>query len=224
MKSLVKALGWQVIAITNGRLPAMKQAVRDFGARLDERTPGLFYYAGHGIQVSGVNYLVPVDADIALQAEVADSTLSVDFVLSVMDEKKTPLKMVILDACRDDPFKTSRGGGGTNRGLAVLGKAPTGKVIVYATAPNDVSQDGTGRNGVFTEAFLANLATPGLEFRDIFDRTGESVRSRTGGTQNPWMNSSYNDNYAWSQYFSDGGQYGSKYNTDSVRSCRAFTN
>jgi uncharacterized caspase-like protein len=186
----LKALGWEVISLTDASLPAMRQAVRDFGSRLDDRTPGLFYYAGHGIQVAGTNYLVPVDADLKLQAEVPESTLSVDFVLSVMDEKKAPLKMLILDACRDDPFRTSRSGGG-GRGLAVLGKAATGTVIVYATAPNDVSQDGTGRNGVFTEAFLASLSTPGLEFRDIFDRTGEAVRTRTGGAQNPWMNSSY---------------------------------
>lgn len=70
----------------------MRQAVRDFGQKLDSTTPGLFYYAGHGIQVGGVNYLVPVEADIALQSEVPDSTLSVDFVLSVMDERKAPLK------------------------------------------------------------------------------------------------------------------------------------
>jgi uncharacterized caspase-like protein len=106
-----------------------------------------------------------------------------------MDEAAVPIKMVVLDACRDNPFQDSRGGGA--RGLAALGKAPKGTVIVYATAPGDVSSDGTGRNGVFTEAFLANLSTPGLEFREIFDRTGEQVRTRTKDAQNPWMNSSY---------------------------------
>lgn len=185
----MKKLGWEVLSYKNVSLKAMKTAVRDFATRLSGKKAGFFYYAGHGIQVDGVNYLVPVDADIKLKAEAQDAALPADFVLSAMDEAGVPIKMVVLDACRDNPFEASRGSG--TRGLAVLGKAPKGTVIVYATAPGDVSSDGTGRNGVFTEAFLSNLATPGLEFREIFDRTGEQVRTRTKDAQNPWMNSSY---------------------------------
>ncbi|MFZ4617757.1 MAG: caspase family protein [Rectinemataceae bacterium] len=185
----MKKLGWEVLSYKNVSLKAMKTAVRDFATRLSGKKAGFFYYAGHGIQVDGVNYLVPVDADIKLKAEAQDAALPADFVLSAMDEAGVPIKMVVLDACRDNPFEASRGSG--TRGLAVLGKAPKGTVIVYATAPGDVSSDGTGRNGVFTEAFLSNLAIPGLEFREIFDRTGEQVRTRTKDAQNPWMNSSY---------------------------------
>jgi uncharacterized caspase-like protein len=183
-------LGWEVLRYTDASLVTMRLAVRQFAARLAGQKAGFFYYAGHGLQVDGVNYLVPVDADIQLKSEAQDSSISVDFILRAMDEARVPLKIMVLDACRDNPFIATRSAGAA-RGLAVLGKAPSGTVIVYATAPNDVSFDGKGRNGVFTDAFLTNLRTPGLEFREVFDRTGAQVRATTGGSQNPWMNSSY---------------------------------
>jgi uncharacterized caspase-like protein len=186
----LKALGWEVLQYKDASLSTMRLAVREFARRLTGQKAGFFYYAGHGLQVDGVNYLLPVDADIQLKSEAQDSSLSVDFILRAMDEAQVPLKIMVLDACRDNPFEATRSVG-ASRGLAVLGKAPSGTVIVYATAPNDVSFDGKGRNGVFTSAFLANLRTPGLEFREVFDRTGVQVRSTTGGAQNPWMNSSY---------------------------------
>jgi len=185
----LKSLGWDVLVYKNATYATMKQAVREFASKLRGKKAGFFYYAGHGIQVEGVNYLVPVDADIKLQAETQSSSMDLDFVLRTMEEMSVPIKIVVLDACRDNPFQTARGG--SSRGLAVLGKTPTGTVIVYATAPNDTSADGSGRNGVFTAALLPNLATPGLEFREIFDRTGEQVATVTKGRQNPWINSSY---------------------------------
>ena len=186
----MEGLGWDVLSYTDASLATMKGAVREYATRLKGQKAGFFYYAGHGIQVDGVNYLVPVDADIKLRTEAQDNTMAADFILRAMDEVNVPLKIVVLDACRDNPFEATRGGG-TSRGLAVLGRAPTGTVIVYATASNDVSDDGKGRNGIFTEAFLSNLGTPGLEFKEIFDKTGELVRTKTNGAQNPWMNSSY---------------------------------
>jgi len=186
----MEKLGWKVLRYSDASLVQMRAAVREFAAALRGQKAGLFFYAGHGLQVDGINYLVPVDADIKLKSEVPEETLKSDFVLQTMDDAGVPLKMVILDACRDNPFESTRSTGGT-RGLAVQASAPSGTVIVYATAPNDVSQDGTGRNGVFTEAFLGNLETSGLEFKEIFDKTGEMVRVKTSGEQNPWMNSSY---------------------------------
>ncbi len=186
----MEKLGWKVLCYNDASLAQMRTAVREFASALKGQKAGFFFYAGHGLQVDGINYLVPVDADIKLKSEVPEVAMKNDFVLQTMDEVGVPLKIVVLDACRDNPFESTRSTGGT-RGLAVQATAPSGTVIVYATAPNDVSQDGPGRNGVFTEAFLENLGAPGLEFREVFDKTGESVRKRTSGAQNPWMNSSY---------------------------------
>lgn len=187
----MKKLGWQVIVQTDATLSGMKQAVRDFAGKLKGQPAGFFYYAGHGVQFDGVNYLVPIDADIQLKAETQASTISMDFVLQAMEETGVPVKMVVLDACRDNPFEKTRSVAGASRGLALVGSQPKGTVLVYATGPGDVSLDGSGRNGVFTESFLPHLATPGLEFREIIDLTGASVQEKTGGKQTPWINSSY---------------------------------
>ncbi|MEI8093171.1 MAG: SUMF1/EgtB/PvdO family nonheme iron enzyme [Spirochaetales bacterium] len=190
MATALKDLGWDVILVKDAKLTGMKQAVRDFSAKLAGKKAGLFYYAGHGIQVDGTNYLVPTDADIGTKAEIPDVTYSADTVLRTMDDSRVPVKIVILDACRDNPFAKSRSATGGTRGLAPI-PSTGGTVVVYATSPGDVSQDGTGRNGVFTSALLKNLKTPGVEFGEIFDLTAQAVSLATGGAQKPRLDKGY---------------------------------
>ena len=190
MATALKDLGWDVILVKDAKLTGMKQAVRDFSAKLAGKKAGLFYYAGHGIQVDGTNYLVPTDADIGTKAEIPDVTYSADTVLRTMDDSRVPVKIVILDACRDNPFAKSRSATGGTRGLAPI-PSTGGTVVVYATSPGDVSQDGSGRNGVFTEALLKNLKTPGVEFGEIFDQTAQAVSLKTGGQQKPRLDKGY---------------------------------
>ena len=145
---------------------------------------GCFFYAGHGVQVDGQNYLVPIGALISHEEEVAAEAVSLGMVLSRMAGAKNQLNIVILDACRDNPFERNFRSG--SKGLAQV-IAPRGTIIAYATAPGRTAADGAGSNGVFTEAFLQHMATPGLDIEEVFKRTGRSVDGNTNGRQRPWM-------------------------------------
>jgi formylglycine-generating enzyme required for sulfatase activity len=112
-----------------------------------------------------------------------------------MDSARGALSIVVLDACRDNPFAGSRGGA---RGLTVVGNAPAGAIIVYATDPGKTAQDGSGRNGTFTEAFLHHVGTPGLDVKDLFDRVGKEVAQKTRGEQTPWISSKFYDTFSLS--------------------------
>ena len=187
MAAALRRAGFEVILVVNADLQRMEEAVRDFSAALSDADVGLFYYAGHGVQSEGINYLVPVDADVRSETELRFKTLNADFVLEYMKAAETPFNMVILDACRDNPFSTSRS---ANRGLAVL-PAPRGSLIAYATSPGDVAEDGAGENGTFTAAILDHILTPGIDVKEVFDRVGMTVTTQTANRQVPWVLTSY---------------------------------
>jgi uncharacterized caspase-like protein/TPR repeat protein len=179
--------GFQVTELENANREQMVQALRDFGGRIMGGGVGLFYYAGHGMQVRGKNYLVPVDADIATEDEVAYNTLDADAVLAKMDSAKNRLNLVILDACRNNPFGHSFRS--AQQGLAQM-DAPAGSYVAFATAPGRTAADGAGVNGLYTQHLLTNLRTPGLRVEDVFKRVRASVMQETKGQQVPWENSS----------------------------------
>jgi uncharacterized caspase-like protein len=152
IKTALEALGFRVELVTNGNLSQMESAVVRLQQNLS-RSPaayGFFYYAGHGVQVSGENYLIPVDADIPSASFLRTKALHMQAVLDEMQGAGNGLNMVVLDACRDNPFPWARGG---SRGLAVTGVQPPGSIIVYATSAGSTAADGTGRNGLFTTIF-----------------------------------------------------------------------
>jgi hypothetical protein len=180
-------LGFEVIKVTDATQAEMENAVRQFGAKLAGSDAGLFYYSGHGVQSGGINYLVPVDADIRTEMDLKYKTVQADFILDYMNNAGSKLNIAILDACRDNPFAAFRT---ASRGLAVV-SAPRGSVIVYATSPGSVAEDGTGRNGTFTAALLKHIGTAGLEMKQVFDNVGKEVQGATGGKQVPWVLSSY---------------------------------
>ena len=185
----LERLGFDVTVLLDGGERDLFEAVRDFGDKL-ARTKGLglFYYAGHGIEVGGTNYLIPTDADIQAEDEVEFASIAVDFVLSKMESADNASNILILDACRDNPLPASTRST-DSRGLTVV-QAPAGSLIVYATDPGEVALDGNGRNSPFTEAFLEHVDTPGLDVELMFRNVRSDVVSSTGGRQTPWTNSS----------------------------------
>jgi uncharacterized caspase-like protein len=181
----LKKLGFEVIERFDVPQKEMNRAITQFGARLSGDTAALFYYAGHGIQVRGKNYLVPVDAQIASEASVRSETVDVDALLEQLGT--SPLNIVILDACRNNPFE--RRFRGTGGGLAQM-DAPKGTLIAYATAPGKVALDGEGRNGLYTQELLKQMQTPGLSVESMFKRVRAGVARATGDNQMPWEASS----------------------------------
>lgn len=179
-------LGFKVIRVENATQKQMFDGVRQFGDALKGGV-GLFYYAGHGVQVKGRNYLLPVDAAIEREDEVAYKAFDVGLVLEKMEAAKNPLNIVILDACRNNPFARSSRSAAT--GLAQI-DAPTGSIVAFATAPGAEAADGTGRNGLYTTYLLQYMATPGLTVEDVFKRTRVAVKQGSGGRQIPWESTS----------------------------------
>ena len=179
-------LGFKVIRVENATQKQMFEAVRQFGDALKGGV-GLFYYAGHGVQVKGHNYLLPVDASIEREDEVAYKAFDVGLVLEKMEAAKNPMNIVILDACRNNPF--ARGSRSATVGLAQM-DAPTGSIVAFATAPGAEAADGTGGNGLYTTYLLKYMATPGLKVEDVFKRTRVAVKQESGGRQIPWESTS----------------------------------
>jgi len=187
MAAALKTLGFDVTSGINVGQKDMKRLIREFGMKLKNGGSGLFYYAGHGVQSKGRNFLIPVDAEIQSEAEVEDSAVDVNLVLNYMDDAQNGLNIVILDACRNNPF--ARSFRSATGGLAQV-DAPTGTLIAYATAPGRVASDGQGQNGLYTSELLKQMRVPGLSVTDIFMRVRAEVIKQTGSKQVPWEASS----------------------------------
>jgi formylglycine-generating enzyme required for sulfatase activity len=183
----LRELGFDVASGINVNQREMKRLIRDFGQALKAGGAGLFYYAGHGVQSKGRNYLIPVDADIQSEAELEDSSVDANLLLNYMDDAQNGLNIVILDACRNNPFARSFRSAST--GLAQV-DAPTGTLIAYATAPGRVASDGTGQNGLYTAELLKQMRVPGLSATEMFMRVRAEVMKLTENKQVPWEASS----------------------------------
>jgi hypothetical protein len=165
-----------------------RRAVQNFGTQLQGADVGLFYYAGHGLQVRGANYLVPVSANPSREADVDFQLLDANLVLRQMEGAGTKLNLVILDACRNNPFG-GRGLRSTDSGLAQM-RAPEGTLISFATQPGNVAQDGAGGNSPYTGALAQTMRRPGLGIFDVFNEVGLAVMQATGDAQQPWVSTS----------------------------------
>jgi caspase domain-containing protein len=187
MAQLLRELGFTVFAHENATKGAMETAIVEFGRKLTEGGVGLFYYAGHGLQVRGHNYLVPVDARISSEAGVRIAAVDMDLVLEQMAEARNRVNVVILDACRNNPFEQRLRG--SSRGLAAV-DAARGTLIAYATAPGSVAADGEGTNGLYTQELLRVLRIPSLKVEEIFKQVRVGVTGRSKGAQTPWESSS----------------------------------
>src|SRR5262249_11532963 len=146
--------------------------------------------AGHGIQVAGNNYLIPVDADIQEEYDTSFLGINVSDVLRVMENAGSRFNMMLLDACRDNPFERRFRSAGGSRGLAAI-EAPRGALLAYATAPGKTAADGNGTNGLFTAEILKALSRPDRPIEDVLKEAGAGVERESANKQVPWINSSY---------------------------------
>ncbi|MEQ9298114.1 MAG: caspase family protein [Cyclobacteriaceae bacterium] len=189
MTNTLRALGFEVIKVLDATKAQMVEAVREFeGKVVANQGPALFYYSGHGLQVDGANYLVPVDADIKAEYEVESTCLRADRVLRMLEYHDNPLNIVILDACRNNPYTRSFRSG--TRGLTQPTAAPTGSIVAFSTAPNSVASDGSGTNGLYTQELVKAMLTPNMSIEDVFKVTRRSVVQLSNEEQVPWENSS----------------------------------
>jgi len=189
-RAMAKVLGdlsFEVTLRENLDQKQMKREIQAFGEKLQEGGVGLFYFAGHGVQVNGRNYIIPVSAAIEHENQVEYEAVDMSAVLSEMDYARNRMNIVIMDACRDNPF--ARSFRSMSQGLASI-DAPTGTLIAYATAPGSVANDGEGENGVYTGELIKAMVRPGLKIEDVFKRVRSAVREATGGKQVPWESSS----------------------------------
>jgi len=187
MAASLRKLGFDVEERTNLGYISFNDAVENFGNKLKTGGVGLFYYAGHGMQVNGSNYLIPVDAKINNENEVRYKAVDAGLVLAKMESAKSDVNIAILDACRDNPF--TRSFRSSSRGLVQM-DAPTGTIIAYATAPGKTAADGDGKNGIYTEALIQALESPGLRVEEVFKRVRRLVLEKTAKAQVPWESSS----------------------------------
>ncbi len=188
----LRGMGFEVIEQQDASRDAMAKAVHDFADRLPGAEVALFFYAGHGLQMNGENYLVPVDAKIQSPADVRFNTINLSDIQQEM-ESTGRTNIIILDACRDNPFADKLAQAGRSiggRGLLRVDAGAPGSLIVYSTQPNNIALDGTGRNSPFTAALLKHVATPGLEVRQMISRVRGDVLAATDNRQTPWDSSS----------------------------------
>ena len=193
-KSLEK-LDFTVIKGINADYREMISYIRDFQNMLNEPdTIALFYYSGHGVQVSGKNYLIPAEADIQNIDEVEAMSVQTDLIYNKLQNGNVKTRIIILDACRNNPFPGAERS--TDRGLSVQGKFPSQSIIVYATGPNQTAKDGSGRNGTFTASLLKHLDDP-MDIELMLRSVRDEVSKATGGEQIPWTNSSLTGGFSF---------------------------
>jgi len=197
MAAALKKLGFEVMLYQNAKQREMHEAIRDFGQKLSAGGVGLFYFAGHGVQVKGRNYLIPIGAKIRTESEVRYESVDAGRVLGQMEDAGNSLNIVILDACRDNPF--ARSFRSFEKGLARM-DAPTGSLIAYATGPGQVAADGEGRNGTYTKNLLKHMMKPGQTVEQMFKLVRIDVMNETGKMQIPWESTSLIGNF----YFNHG--------------------
>ena len=191
MADTLKGLGFNLTgngAQLNLDKRALDDAVQAFGRQVQGADVAMFYYAGHGVQVRGSNFLVPINANPTREADVDFQMVDLNLVLNQMQGSGTRLNMVILDACRNNPFG-GRGLRSAEGGLAQL-RAPDGTLISYATQPGNVAQDGADGHSPYTKALATTMRRPGLDLFQTFNEVGLAVKRTTGGSQQPWVSSS----------------------------------
>jgi formylglycine-generating enzyme required for sulfatase activity len=180
----LQGLGFTVDKRLNANQNVMISAVTQLKNRLsaNKNSYGFFYYAGHGVQSNGENFLIPVNANIPSESYLPQMALSVETLLKELNQAGNSLNVVVLDACRDNPFPWKRSG---SRGLTVVESQPSESIIVFATSAGSSALDGTGKNGLFTGHLLTHLKTPGIEVTEVFRLTMGDVARSSNNEQRP---------------------------------------
>jgi Caspase domain/YARHG domain len=201
MAASLGRIGYAVTLVRDGDLQAMNDGLRAFLRDADHADSVVIFYSGHGVQVKGRNYLIPVSAKITDELDLDTQALSLDKLLELVDSASPKVKIVILDSCRDNPLTRQLVRGAGTRGLARIdldASSAKGTLIAFSTAPGSVAQDGSGRNSPFTTALLAHMETPGLDIRQMFGQVRADVDQSTQGAQTPWVNEAIIGSFAMS--------------------------
>lgn len=186
----LKGLGFEVVLKLDATKENMEKELSAFGEKAKDYDVAIFYYAGHGIQSKGVNYLIPTNIEDLAENNLKWKCVNMEQVLDVMEDSQCKLKIVVLDACRNDPVSRKWHRSTGTRGLSIM-SSPIGTIIAYSTAPGMTALDGTGRNSPYTEAFLSTLDMPNLDVSNFFQEVMSQVTNKTHQAQNPWWSSSY---------------------------------
>ncbi len=194
----LRKLGFTTIHKQNATQKEIEDVIREFGKNLRKGGVGLFYYAGHGLQVNGINYIIPLDAKIFEETDVKYEAVDARRVLDAMYNAGNNFNIVILDACRDNPLV--RGFRSGSNGLARM-DAPKGTIVAYSTSPGKVALDGEGRNSPYTAALLEYMDDPGLTIEQVFKKCRRRIDKATNGRQIPWESTSLTGDF----YFSTKG-------------------
>lgn len=196
----LKSLGFDVVTLFDGNQKQMQRAVQEFEGRMKKGGVSLLYYAGHGMQLDGVNYLIPVREDFKSELDVKFNAISMNMLLERLNKKESYLNMVILDACRNNPYAATSSRSLT-RGLARMGSdkiSPGSTLVMYATSANSIAADGDGSNGMFTKHLLRQLRTTGQEVISVFKKTMKGVKEESSGKQIPELSLQFYDDYYFS--------------------------
>lgn len=188
----LREIGFHVLEVENLRTRQIPAVLREFRSGLQRGGVGLFFYAGHGVQIKGVNYLPAVDADIQTEEDVPTQAIDLNRILDMLGESKTRLNLLFLDACRNNPYQRSMRSAGT--GLARV-DAPSGTLISYATRPGSTASDGTGAHGIYTEQLLKAMDQPNVPIELALKQVVSGVKRSTRGVQEPWMEGAIEGDY-----------------------------
>jgi uncharacterized caspase-like protein len=196
LTALLTRKKFEVIKVIDGSKLEMREAIKTFNKKVADGAIGLFYYSGHGVQVEGENYLVPIDANIEYKEEVPDECIGVSTILRYMEASNNKLNIMILDACRNSPFKSfSRSG---EKGMLRM-EAPVGSFVAYSTAPGMTASDGNGRNGLYTSKLMKYLDVPGLKIEEVFKQVRIEVSKESNNSQIPWESNSLMGDFYFTQ-------------------------
>ena len=189
--NVLRGLGFTVQTKINADQRGMEEAVKEFVREIQNGDVGLFYFSGHGVQVHGENYLMPVGGSITTEADVKYKAVSAGYILAQMDDSRNRTNIFILDACRNNPFKGFRS---MSKGLTMM-DAPVGTFIAYATAPGSVAADGTDRNSPYAKHLMQAMKSKDIKIEDVFKEVLREVRKETEGKQIPWIASSLQEDF-----------------------------
>ena len=196
MDNVLLKLGFETVVLKNPTFKDFKLALNDFSDSLNEYDSGLFYFAGHGIQVKGMNYLIPSDANPLNENQVEFDCINANQILSLMSDSVNETNFIILDACRNNPFERSWNRTATIEGLTYM-SAPYGTLIAYSTAPDKTASDGDGNNGLYTSVLIGEIVTPNLTILQVFQNVRSKLIRLSEGNQVPWESTSLLNDYVF---------------------------
>lgn len=186
--------GFQVIEVTDATNKEIDNKLKEFKSDLASADVGLFFFAGHGVQIEGQNFLLAVDTETGDETDVKYSSLALNKVIDTMEKSNAATKIIILDACRDNPWERAWTRSTATRGLASV-YAPKGTIIGFATSPGEIARDGSSRNGSYTGALLEHIDTPDCAIENMFKRVRNSLAAETRGKQTSWEHTSLSGDF-----------------------------